>query len=48
MLNCGIGLGYVTPEVATLGAPLTITHDKVSMEATVVELPFFKGGSLRK
>lgn len=47
MLGCGIGIGFVTPEIATLGAPLTIRHDKVSMEATVVELPFYKGGSLR-
>uniref|UniRef100_A0A831XED0 aminomethyltransferase n=1 Tax=Geobacter metallireducens TaxID=28232 RepID=A0A831XED0_GEOME len=47
MLGCGIGMGYVRPDVATLGAPLTISHDKVSMEATVVELPFYRGGSLR-
>ena len=47
MLGCGIGIGYVTPSVATLGAPLTIRQDKVSMEATVVELPFYRGGSLR-
>ncbi len=47
MLGCGIGMGYVNPSVATLGAPLTITHEKVSMEATVVDLPFYRGGSLR-
>ncbi|MCM2358714.1 MAG: glycine cleavage system aminomethyltransferase GcvT [Geobacteraceae bacterium] len=47
MLGCGIGLGYLRPEVAAIGAPLTIRHDKVSMEATVVELPFYNGGSLR-
>lgn len=47
MLGCGVGIGFVKPEVATVGAPLTIRHDNVSMEATVVELPFYKGGSLR-
>ena len=47
MLGCGIGIGFVAPACATIGAPLTICHDKVSMEATVCELPFYKGGSLR-
>ncbi|MBT0652253.1 glycine cleavage system aminomethyltransferase GcvT [Geomobilimonas luticola] len=47
MLGCGVGIGFVRPDVAALGAPLTIMHDKVSMEATVVELPFYKNGSLR-
>ena len=47
MLGCGVGIGFVKPEVAAVGAPLTIRHDNVSMEATVVELPFYKGGSLR-
>ena len=47
MLGCGVGLGYVKPEVAVVGVPVTIRHDTVTMEATVVELPFYKGGSLR-
>jgi aminomethyltransferase len=47
MLGCGIGIGFVPPELAVLGAPLTIRHEKVSMEATIVELPFYKDGSLR-
>jgi aminomethyltransferase len=47
MLGCGIGIGFVRPDVAAPGAPLTIRHDKVSMEATVVALPFYRGGSLR-
>jgi aminomethyltransferase len=47
MLGCGIGIGFVRPEVAALGASLTIRHDKVSMEATVVDLPFYRDGSLR-
>ncbi|ACM19617.1 glycine cleavage system T protein [Geotalea daltonii FRC-32] len=47
MLGCGIGIGYVPPEIATLGAQVTIRHEKVAMEASVVELPFYRGGSLR-
>jgi aminomethyltransferase len=47
MLGRGIGLGYVKPEAAAIGAPLTILHDRISMDATVCELPFYRGGSLR-
>ena len=47
MLSCGIGLGFVKPEAAAIGSKLVIRHDKVEMEAEVVELPFFTGGSLR-
>ncbi|MBJ6802305.1 glycine cleavage system aminomethyltransferase GcvT [Geomonas propionica] len=47
MLSCGIGLGLVKPEAAALGTRLTIRHEKVEMEAQVVELPFYTGGSLR-
>jgi len=47
MLGCGIGLGFVKPEAAVIGAPLTIRHENVSMEATVCDLPFYTGGSLR-
>jgi aminomethyltransferase len=47
MLGCGIGIGLVRPEAAVTGAPLTIRHDNVSMEATVCDLPFYTGGSLR-
>ena len=48
MLGCGIGIGFVKPEIATFGTPLTIRHEQVSMEATVVALPFYRGGSLRR
>lgn len=48
MLGCGIGLGYVSTEAAALGTPLVIRQEKVSMEAEVVPLPFYSGGSLRK
>lgn len=47
MQGCGIGIGFVKPEAAVIGAPLTIRHERVSMEATVCELPFYRGGSLR-
>ncbi|AAR33707.1 glycine cleavage system aminomethyltransferase GcvT [Geobacter sulfurreducens] len=47
MLGCGLGLGYVTPGTAVPGAPLTIRHERVSMDATVVDAPFYRGGSLR-
>lgn len=47
MLSCGIGLGLVKPEAAALGTRLTIRHERVEMEAEVVELPFYTGGSLR-
>jgi len=47
MLGCGIGIGFVPPQFAAPGTPFTICHDRVSMEAEVCELPFYKGGSLR-
>lgn len=47
MLGCGIGIGFVPPEIATLGAQISIRHDKVTMDANLVELPFYKKGSLR-
>jgi aminomethyltransferase len=48
MLGCGIGMGYVTPEAAAPGTSLVIRHEAVSMEAEVTNLPFYKGGSLRR
>lgn len=47
MLGCGIGIGFVRPDCAATGTPLTVRHENVSMEATVVELPFYRDGSLR-
>ena len=47
MMACGIGLGFVRPDLAAIGTPLVIRHERVSMEATVCELPFYRGGSLR-
>ena len=47
MQGCGIGLGFVEPKASALGTKLVIRHERVEMEAEVVELPFFAGGSLR-
>ena len=47
MLGGGIGIGFVKPDYTALGTSFTIRYERVSMEATVCELPFFKGGSLR-
>jgi len=47
MIANGIGIGFVAAGTYPVGAPLTIQHERISMEATVCELPFFKGGSLR-
>lgn len=47
MLGKGIGIGFVKPCQTAIGTALTISHDRVNMEATVCELPFFKGGSVR-
>lgn len=47
MLGCGIGIGFVSSGDYPLEMPLTICHERVSMEAVVCELPFYSGGSLR-
>jgi len=47
MLGCGIGIGFVKPELAMIGTPLAVCHEKVTMESTVCALPFYTGGSLR-
>lgn len=47
MLACGVGIGFVSTGVYPIGTPLTIRHERVSMEATVCGLPFFNEGSLR-
>lgn len=47
MLGCGIGIGFVDGGEYPVGVPLTIKHERVSMEALVCELPFYAGGSVR-
>ena len=48
MLGCGIGMGYVTPDASAIGTSLQVGQEGLSLEATVVELPFYREGSLRK
>ncbi len=48
MLGCGIGLALVDPNFAAIGTEVSIRHEKISMDATVCELPFYGGGSLRR
>lgn len=47
MLGCGIGLGYVTPECAAIGTPLSIRHERTVMDASVCSIPFYNKGSVR-
>ncbi len=47
MLGCGIGLGLVEADACALGTEITLRHENVGMQATVCELPFYKGGSVR-
>lgn len=48
MLGCGIGMGYVMPEAAAIGTSLQVGQEGLLLEATVVELPFYRDGSLRR
>jgi len=48
MLGCGIGLGLVSADACAVGTELVICHGSVEMQATVCELPFYKGGSVRR
>jgi aminomethyltransferase len=47
MTGCGIGLGFVKPELASPGTVLDIRHERISMSATICNLPFYQKGSLR-
>lgn len=47
MAGCGVGLGFVRPELVSPGTVFEIRHERICMEATVCNLPFFQGGSLR-
>ncbi|NVN90232.1 MAG: glycine cleavage system aminomethyltransferase GcvT [Desulfuromonadales bacterium] len=46
-LGRGIGIGLVRSQAAGIGTRLSICHERVSMAATVCELPFYSDGSLR-
>lgn len=52
MAGCGIGLGYVPPELAKLGNIIVIKNPEASdtaseMEAEVTATPFYRNGTLR-
>lgn len=47
MLGCGIGMGYVEAAFADQGTALTVVQDRVVLDATVCDLPFYTRGSLR-
>ena len=46
-LGCGIGLGLAETESCEPDARFVIRHEKLSMDATACDLPFYKGGSVR-
>jgi aminomethyltransferase len=47
-LNCGIGMGYVKPEIAVSGSEFEIDLGRGSVRATVSLMPFVKETSIRK
>ncbi|PCJ57640.1 MAG: glycine cleavage system protein T [Planctomycetota bacterium] len=47
-LGIAIALGYVTPNCQKIGTKLNIDNGRTKLEATVVELPFFKDGTARR
>jgi aminomethyltransferase len=46
--NTGIGLGLVAAEHARIGNKITAGNETVSIEAEIVELPFYRDGTVRK
>lgn len=47
MLGRGIGIGFVKPELCAVGTAITVRHERISMDAVICELPFYKDGSVR-
>jgi aminomethyltransferase len=47
MLGCGIGIGFASADEYPVGFRFTVQHERVSMDAEVCDLPFYRGGSLR-
>jgi len=47
MLGCGIGIGFAAAGEYPAGSQLTIQHERISMDASLCELPFYNEGSLR-
>lgn len=46
-LRCGIGMGYVEDGYKKVGTKLILEDDKVKINATVTEKPFYKEGSVK-
>jgi aminomethyltransferase len=46
-LGCGIGMGYVSKEIAP-GEQVLLSDNTISISAKVVDKPFYKNGSARK
>ncbi len=46
-LLCGIGMGYIDKEFASLGTGLVLKDGNVEIEAEVVKKPFYKKGTAR-
>ncbi|RJO65233.1 MAG: glycine cleavage system aminomethyltransferase GcvT [Candidatus Omnitrophota bacterium] len=47
-LSCGIGMGYVELDCATIGTKLVLKDNTVEINATVVEKPFYSEGTARQ
>ncbi|HWI40550.1 MAG TPA: glycine cleavage system aminomethyltransferase GcvT [Verrucomicrobiae bacterium] len=47
VLACGIGMGYVEGEAPATGTAIEVCHEGVTIAATVCDLPFHLGSSLR-
>jgi aminomethyltransferase len=48
MLSCGIGMGYVKPGYDNIGTNIEIRDNRSNViSAQIVELPFYKNGSLK-
>ncbi|MCK4858979.1 MAG: glycine cleavage system aminomethyltransferase GcvT [Candidatus Omnitrophica bacterium] len=45
-LSCGIGMGYIDLENNKIGANIVLKQDDVQIEATIVNKPFYKQGSV--
>jgi aminomethyltransferase len=48
MLGCGIGLGLIAADASAVGTEVDVRQEHVVMQATVCDLPFYKGGSVRR
>lgn len=47
ILSRGIGIGYVSKSCSSIGTRVVIQHDDLEIPAEIVQLPFYKKGSVR-